>query len=99
MRHSLFGNFTRKGKTLYYHVHYWPGPEFGLSGLQCKVTKATLLKTGEPVRFEQDEHRVRFSGLPQKAPDEPVTVIALECDGVPVQTDDFTTASMPRGKA
>ena len=38
-----------------------------------KVKSAQLLATGKDVKFEQDQFRVRFTGLPEKAPDDPVT--------------------------
>jgi alpha-L-fucosidase len=91
-------NFTRSGNTLYIHQHYWPGhtpaaewlefyqPEsvIALGGLKAKVLSAKILKTGQKVKFTQDELTVRFTGLPVAAPDQPVTVIEVECDGVPV---------------
>ena len=82
---SMFANFTRKGKTLYVHVHHWPGQTWSIGGLRTRVKSARLLKTGRKVRFEQDRFRIRFSGLPAKAPDDPVTVLALECASVPKQ--------------
>ena len=39
---------------------------------------------GKPVKFEQEEFRVRFIGLPSAAPDL-VTTLAVECDGEPTQ--------------
>jgi alpha-L-fucosidase len=83
---SVFANFTRKGNTLFVHLHFWPGETFSIGGLNVKVTSATLLPRGEPVRFEQSRLRLTFRGLPRTAPDELVTVIALECDGEPTQS-------------
>ena len=91
-------NFTCDGNTLYAHMINWPGhtpaadwltffqPEsvVGIGGLQQKVLSARLLKTGEPVKFTQDEFTLRLTGLPIEPPDSPATVIALECDGPPV---------------
>jgi hypothetical protein len=37
-----------------------------------KVQSARLLATGKNVRFEQEKFRVRFVGLPEKAPGEPI---------------------------
>jgi alpha-L-fucosidase len=92
------GNFTRKGNTLYIHQRYWPGhtpatewlefyqPEavIALGGLKAKVLSARILKTGQKVSFTQDELTLRLTGLPLQAPDQPVSVIEVECDGVPV---------------
>jgi len=38
-------------------------------------------------------------GLPEKAPDEPVTTIAIECEGEPRQDTDFVRRERPRLKA
>ncbi len=35
--------------------------------------------------MKQEGVRVRFTGLPEKAPEEPITSIAVECEGEPVQ--------------
>jgi alpha-L-fucosidase len=51
------------------------------------------------VKFEQEKFRVRFTGLPGKAPDDPVTTIAIECDGEPKQDMDFVRNERPRIKA
>jgi alpha-L-fucosidase len=89
-RRSRNGSFTRRGNTLYLHVHYWPGgDDLAFAGLQTKVKSARLLASGRPVRFEQDEYRVRFRGLPMRAPDTPVTTIALECESEPKQDELF----------
>jgi hypothetical protein len=49
------------------------------------VLSARFLASGQPVRFEQRGSQLIFIGLPEKAPDEPVTVIVAECDAEPVQ--------------
>ena len=98
-RRSNYASFTRKGNTLYMHVHFWPGDTVALAGLMNKVQSARLLATGRSVKFEQEKFRVRFVGLPEKAPDEPVTTIAIECDGEPRQDTDFVRKERPREKA
>ena len=82
---SAIAEFTRKGNTVYMHVHYWPGSTVALGGLRTKVKNASLLTTGQKVDFKQEDFRVQFTGLPEKAPDELATVIAIECAGEPVQ--------------
>lgn len=94
---SLFANFTRRGKTLYVHVHYWPGDEWAVAGLRTKVKAARLLPSGEKVRFEQDRFRVKFSGLPKTAPEKLVSVLELECASVPKQDMEFVRRRKPRG--
>jgi alpha-L-fucosidase len=89
-RRSRNGSFSRRGNTLYFHVHYWPGgDDLAFAGLQTKVKSARLLASGRPVRFEQDAYRVRFRGLPVRAPDTPVTTLALECESEPKQDELF----------
>jgi alpha-L-fucosidase len=81
------------------HVHFWPGDTVALAGLMNKVQSARLFATGKPVKFEQEKFRVRFFGLPEKAPDDPVTTLAIECDGEPRQDTDFVRKERPREKA
>jgi alpha-L-fucosidase len=84
-RRSSYASFTRRGNTLYMHVHFWPGEEVRVAGLLVPVKSARLLASGQAVRFEQDKLRVRFTGLPAAAPDQPVTTIAIECEAEPRQ--------------
>jgi alpha-L-fucosidase len=81
------------------HVHFWPGETVALGGLMNKVQSARLLAGGKTVKFEQEKFRVRLTGLPEKAPDDPVTTIAIECDGEPRQDMDFVRNERPRDKA
>jgi alpha-L-fucosidase len=85
VKKSAFANFSRKGNTLYMHVHFWPGSTVSLGNLTTKVKSARLLPDGKNVEFKQEEFRVQFTGLPEKAPDEPVSVIAIECESEPSQ--------------
>ena len=88
-RRCRFGSFSRRGNTLFLHVHFWPGETVAIAGLMNKVKSATLLATGQPVAFQQDAYRVRFTGLPARAPDSPITTLAIECDGEPEQDELF----------
>ena len=96
VRRSNYASFTRTGNTLYMHVHFWPGEYVAISGLQTKVKSAQLLKTGAEVKFTQDEFQTKFVGLPEKAPDYPVTTIAIECESEPTQNTDFVRINKPR---
>jgi alpha-L-fucosidase len=96
---SLFGNFTRKGNTAYFHVHFWPGETVAMGSLKTKVKSARFLASGKSVDFKQDDLRVQFTGLPATAPDNPVTVIAIECDGEPIQDLEWVRKNRPRGQA
>jgi alpha-L-fucosidase len=95
-RRSNFASFTRQGNTLYMHVYFWPGETVALGGLMNKVQSARLLGSARAVKFEQDRFRVRFLNLPANAPDDPVTTIAIECDGEPRQDTDFVRRERPR---
>ena len=93
---STYANFTRKGNTLYMHVHFWPGTDVSISGLRQKVLSAKILKTGQGVAVSQDGFRTHLTGLPATQPDTPVTTLVLECDGVPVQDTDYVRINKPR---
>ncbi len=83
--HGNIGVYTRQGNTLYTIVYFWPGNTMTVGGVRCKVLSARFLASGQAVRFKQRGSQLIFEGLPEKAPDEPVTVIAAECDAEPVQ--------------
>jgi alpha-L-fucosidase len=105
-----YTNFTRKGNTLYIHVYFWPANTpaaqwlsffqpstvVAIGGVRAKVLSAKLLKTGQKVAFTQDALALRLTGLPEQAPDEPITVIACECDEPPVVDHHKIRAEWPR---
>ena len=93
---SEFAGFTRRGNTLYMHVHFWPGDTIALGGLTTKVNSAKLLVSGQSVKFDQERFRVLFSGLPADAPDHPVTTIAIECESEPIQDTRLVREQRPR---
>jgi alpha-L-fucosidase len=91
--------FTQRGNTLYVIQKYWPGVTpaaqwmsffqpgvvIAIGGLKTKVKSARLLKTGQNVPFTQDDPlRLQLTGLPVEAPDSPLSVIEVECEGKPV---------------
>lgn len=96
VRRSNYASFTRTGNTLYMHVHFWPGEYVAISGLKARVKSAHLIKTGDPVKYTQDEFQTKFIALPDKAPDSPITTIAIECDSEPTQDTDFVRKNKPR---
>lgn len=96
-RRSNYASFTRKGNTLYMHVHFWPGDYVAISGLRCRVNAAHLVKSGHSVKFTQDPYQTKLIGLPKAAPDAPVTTIALECDAEPHQDTNYVRINKPRG--
>ena len=105
-----YTNFTRKGNTLYIHVYFWPSGTpaaqwlrffqpptvVAVGGLHASVLSARLLKTGHPVTFTQDELSLRITGLPEQPIDDPVTVIACECDQPPVVDHHSIRPRWPR---
>jgi alpha-L-fucosidase len=54
-----------------------------------------LFATGQPVKFQQDDYRIKLTGLPKKAPDF-VTTFALELDGEAKQDHEGKRAVKPR---
>jgi alpha-L-fucosidase len=112
LRASVNANYTRRGNTLYIHQQFWPGhtpaaewlsfyqPQsvIAIGGLKPKALSARLLKTGQKVEFTQDEFSLRLTGLPLQAPDQPATVIEVECDGEPVISHEANRPLWPRYK-
>lgn len=88
-------SYTRRGNTLYAHVYYWPGETVVVANLLNKVNAVTMHGSNAPVKFEQDDFRIRIVGLPKQAP-ELVTTFALECDGEPKQNNEEKRAEKPR---
>lgn len=86
---SRNGSFSRKGNTLYFHIHYYPGTSVAFAGLMTKAKRAWLLATGKKVDFTQDTYSINFTGLPATAPDSPVTTVAIECESEPTQDNIF----------
>jgi len=83
--HGNIGVYTRKGNTLYIIIYFWPGNTMTVGGAQFKVKSARFLSSGNTVAFVQRGRQLVFSGLPAQAPDDPITVIAAECDSEPIQ--------------
>jgi alpha-L-fucosidase len=112
LRSEVNANYTRRGNTLYIHQQFWPGhtpaaewlsffqPEvvIALGGLKPKVLSARILKTGQQIPFTQDEFTFRLTGLPLQAPDQPATVIEVECDGEPIIDHEAMRSLWPRYK-
>jgi alpha-L-fucosidase len=109
-RAHTFAGYTRKGNTLYIHIHFWPAQTAGtkaleyykpptvvaIGGLRTKVKSARLFASGHKVDFVQDDISVRFTGLPQDPPDHPVTVIEAECESEPTIDSSYVRKNRPR---
>ncbi|MGH7867081.1 MAG: alpha-L-fucosidase, partial [Candidatus Dormibacteraceae bacterium] len=93
---SVYADFTRKGNTLYMHVYFWPGNYVAISGLKTKVKSARYFASGETIDLQQTDFQLKLTGLPMKAPDELATVLALECEGEPVQNTLYVREDRPR---
>jgi len=78
------GPFTASGNNLYLMARRWPGPEFAVGGIQCKVNAVTLLgEQPRAVKFQQIADRTLLSGLPELPPDPVCPVLRFECDRPP----------------
>jgi alpha-L-fucosidase len=74
----------KRDNLLYLVIRFWDRrPIFVLRGLQTPVRAATLLTTGQELRFEQNNDALTIHGLPEEPPTELFPVIKLECDGAP----------------
>jgi alpha-L-fucosidase len=105
-----YAGYTRRGNTLYMHVYRWPGSTpaqewlpfyqpptvMAIGALKAKVKSAKFLATGTPVKFEQNESGLRLLGLPEQAPDSPLTVIEIECESVPNFSHEAMRNTWPR---
>ena len=96
-RTSVYASFARKSNTLYMHVYFWPkGGDVSISGLKQKVVSARVLRTGQTLAVTQDGFRTHITGLPDAAPDSPVTVLEIQCDSVPEQDTNYVRVNKPR---
>ena len=83
--HGNIGSYTSKGNTLYTVIYFWPGEKMNVGGVKFSALSARFLATGAPVKFIQKGSQLIFVDLPARAPDDPLTVIAVECDREPIQ--------------
>lgn len=90
------GWFTRKGNVAYFWCKNWPGTSFTLGGYTKKLKKASLLAGKKPLKFEQTQYQIKFSGLPKSSPDKfaGITVIKLEFDAPPEYAWGATTMNL-----
>jgi alpha-L-fucosidase len=108
----VYANFTQRGHTAFAHLTYWPGDTpaeqwltfyqppsvISLGGWRTKVKSVRLLVGDKPLKFRQDDLSLSITGLPATAPDEPATVIAIECDGEPALSHEYVRKNRPRFK-
>ena len=80
---SHHGSFTRRGKTLYHLVRYWPGTRLVVAGLNTRVEQVSFLHSGQALKFTQKDGKVTIYDLPEAAPDYVCTVLKFVCADVP----------------
>jgi alpha-L-fucosidase len=97
VRRSEFADFIVRGNKLYVMVQFWPGSELSLGGVKTKAVSAKLFATSAPVKFDQDDFRLRFTGLPSTAPDPLVSVLEVEFDAPPDQDNLAVRRNRKRG--
>jgi len=108
----VYAGFTQRGNTVYAHVNKWPGDTpaeqwltfyqpssvISFGGFRTKVKSVRTLVGDKPLTFAQDDLCLRITGLPVSAPDEPATVLVIDCDGPPVMDRDYVRRNRPRFK-
>jgi alpha-L-fucosidase len=73
-----FGKTTAKGKTIYLHVFDWPSkPELVVPGPKGRVSRITVLATGQKAQFRQEEGRLIIA-VPSTAPDPNDSVLQID---------------------
>lgn len=85
VKRGQFSDFIERGNKLYIMIQFWPGSEVSIGGLKTKAVSARLYGSPTPVKFDQGDFRLRFTGLPAAAPDPMVSVLEVEFDGPPRQ--------------
>jgi alpha-L-fucosidase len=68
---------TVKGSDLFIHVFDWPSTPLTIAGVKPKVFSARLLANNQRLEFQQSENSLQIT-VPQQAPDQNVSVIALK---------------------
>jgi alpha-L-fucosidase len=75
---SAYGNWTRKGNTMYFWCSRWPERDFPLAGVVGKLVSARVYPDGTPLVFTQTEDLLLIQGLPANCPDTVAQVGMLE---------------------
>jgi len=66
---SALGNWTCKGKRLYFWCSRWPGEELAFGAVQGKLAAARLYPNGPELNVTQKADRLVIHGLPAQCPD------------------------------
>lgn len=79
----IWGRVTCNGQTLYLLIKQWPSENLHLMGLRTQVRSARILGATEAVvGIHQETDSVALT-LPAEAPEEQISVVALDLDGAP----------------
>jgi alpha-L-fucosidase len=65
-------------------------------GFRSKVKSVQLLDSRKLVTFTQDDLSLRLTGLPAVAPDQPATVLVIECEAEPAMDRMYVRKNRPR---
>jgi hypothetical protein len=76
-------------------VQNWLANSFTIGGIHEKPKSARYLASGKEVKCELNGTRLVFSELPEKAPDDVITVIAVEFESPPEQDSMGTRIVVP----
>jgi len=87
LRWGNIGDWTLKGRTAYFWTGRWPGGQIVVGGLKSKLLRASILGTGQSVKFRQGGRRLVLTGLPKANPDRiaQMAVLKLEFSSRPRQ--------------
>lgn len=73
-----WGGTTKKGKSIYVHIMHWPiNNQITLPYQDGKILKATLLASGQKIRFSQNTHAIAIE-VPKEQQEKIVTVVKLQ---------------------
>lgn len=90
------GNFSRKGRKLYFWCRNWPGREITLGGVQTKLNSVKFLVGGKRIAFTQKGNRIILRNMPVTSPDKLIgyTVIVMEFAKPPVHKNWTETPAL-----
>jgi len=97
VKRGQFSDFIERGNKLYIMVQFWPGTELSIGGLLTKAISAKIYGTSTPVKFDQTDFRLRFTGLPPTAPDPLVSVLEVEFAEPAIQDNLVVRRNRMRG--
>lgn len=84
-----FGKWTVKGRTAYFHVFFWPGPEIIIGGFTSRVLSVAFADTEKPIKSVQKGGQLFLTDLPKNSPGL-VPVIKIKCADIPAMSGIHT---------